>query len=178
MRRTLLLLSLLALSGAAPAALETVELAPGAEWEAPGCRLAAVRAVSSVASGTAALIGVSALDVYTNATETVTESAVLWRRVLTNDTATVTNDYSGQVVYTPPPPWLLASEGWVTNTSTRTVTRRVPAGETLLITNALASVTCTNGAAFAAPANAWVAPGERLRWTGTADGRLVLFLER
>ena len=179
MRRNLLLAAaLIALSIPARAGVETAELGPGAEWEAPAGRLAAVRVVSSVASGTAALVGVTALDVFTNATETVTESAVRWRRVLTNDTVAVTNDYAGQVVYTPPPPWILASEGWVTNTTTRTVTRRVPTGQTLLLTNALASVTCSGGLGFAAPTNAWITAGERLIWTGTANGRLVLFLER
>ena len=44
---------------------------------------------------------------------------------LTNQTETVTNTYSGQVVYTPPPPWKLASEGWVTNTTTTTTTRLI-----------------------------------------------------
>lgn len=175
--RKLIAIAILA-SGAALAALETVELGPGAEWEAPGCRLAAVRVYSSVAAGTAALSAVSSLAVYTNATETVTETEVLWRRVLTNDTAAVTNTYPGQVSYTPPPPWLLASEGWVTNTTTRTVARRLPSGETLAFTNALASVACSGGKGFAAPTNAWIAAGERVSWTGTANGRAVLFLEK
>lgn len=178
MNRLLLLLSVLLASIAAPAAIETVELASGAEWEAPACRLAAVRAESSVAAGTVALSAVSALEVFTNATETVTSTEVLWRRVLTNDTQSVTNDYSGQVAYTPPPPWLLASEGWVTNTATRTVTRRLPTGQTLLFTNALASVTCSGGKGLAAPTNAWIRAGDTLRWTGTANGRVTLFLER
>ena len=177
MKRILLLCCLLA-SIAASAAIETVELPAGAEWEAPACRLAAVRAESSVAAGTVALAGVSALEVFTNATQTVTSTEVLWRRVLTNDTQSVTNDYSGQVAYTPPPPWLVASQGWVTNTSSRTVSRRVPTGETLLFTNALASVTCSGGKGFAAPTNAWIRAGDKLRWTGTASGRVTLFLER
>jgi hypothetical protein len=177
MKRILLLSGLFA-SIAASAAIETVELPDGAEWEAPACRLAAVRAESSVAAGTVALAGVSALEVYTNATETVTTTEVLWRRVLTNDTQSVTNDYSGQVAYTPPPPWLVASEGWVTNTSSRAVSRRVPTGETLFFTNALASVTCSGGKGLAAPTNAWLRAGDKLRWTGTASGRVTLFLER
>ena len=40
------------------AALDIVELGPGGAWESPGCRALAVRAVSSVASGTANVAGV------------------------------------------------------------------------------------------------------------------------
>ena len=162
------------------AALDIVELAAGGSWESPGCRALAVRAVSSVASGTANVAGVFAYAVTSNVTETVTDTEVLWRRVLTNSTATVTNTYSGQVVYTPPPPWLLASEGWVTNTATRTVTRIVKTGETLMLTNAIGSVTCSGGLGYAAPsgAGAYIAPGEKVGWSGTAKGRVWLFIER
>ena len=169
----------LAVSFAAHAAIETVELAAGGAWTvgAP-CRLAAVRAVSSVASGTVALSGVSALDVTSNAVETVTDVSVVWTRVLTNGTAAVTNSYPGQVVYTPPPPWLLASEGWTTNTAARTVPRLVKTGETLLLTNSLASFSCSGGLGSAAPENCWLLPGERVVTSGTAKGVLTLFLER
>ena len=179
MRTALLALSLL-VSGAALAAPEAVELAPGAEWASPGCRLAAVRVVSSVAAGTAQIVGVTALDVYTNATETVSETEVLWRRVYTNGAEAVTNTYPAQVAYAPHPPWLVASEGWVTNISSRTVTRRVPTGQVLMLTNSLASVTCSGGLGYAAPEGpgAWLAPGETVSWTGTASGRAILFLER
>ena len=169
----------LAVSFAAHAAIGTVELAAGGAWTvgAP-CRLAAVRAVSSVASGTVALSGVSALDVTSNAVETVTDVSVVWTRVLTNGTAAVTNSYPGQVVYTPPPPWLLASEGWTTNTAARTVPRLVKTGETLLLTNSLASFSCSGGLGSAAPENCWLLPGERVVTSGTAKGVLTLFLER
>ena len=163
---------------AATAAIETVELASGAEWEAPACRLAAVRAESSVAAGTVALSAVSALEVYTNATETVTSTEVLWRRVLTNQTETVTNTYSGQVVYTPPPPWKLASEGWVTNTTTTTTTRLIDTGETVLVGGSLASFSCSAGIGAATPSNVYLAPGERITASGTAKGRILLFIER
>ena len=162
------------------AALDIVELGPGGTWESPGCRALAVRAVSSVASGTAIVVGVTAYDVTSNVTETVTDTQVRWQRVLTNSTSTVTNTYSGQVVYTPPPPWLLASEGWVTNTTSRTVTRLVKTGETLMLTNSIGSVTCSGGIGYAAPsgAGAYIAPGEKVGWSGTAKGRVWLFIER
>ena len=169
----------LSLSCAAFAAWETVELSPGGEWtvDAP-CRLAAVRAASSVAAGTVALSGVYSLDVTSNATETVTSTEVLWQRVLTNGTTSVTNTYSGQVVYTPPPNWLLASEGWITNTASTTVTRLVKTGETMSLTNSLASFSCSGGLGAANPTNAWLLSGERVVTTGTAKGKLFLVLER
>ena len=169
----------LSISCAAFAAWETVELSPGGEWtvDTP-CRLAAVRAASSVAAGTVALSGVYSLDVTSNATETVTTTEVLWQRILTNDTASVTNTYAGQVVYTPPPPWLLASEGWITNTTSTTVTRLVKTGETLSLTNSLASFSCSGGLGAANPTNAWLLSGERVVTTGTAKGKLFLVLER
>ena len=169
----------LSISCEAFAAWETVELSPGGEWtvDAP-CRLAAVRAASSVAAGTVALSGVYSLDVTSNATETVTATEVLWQRILTNDTASVTNTYSGQVVYTPPPPWLLASEGWITNTTSRTVSRQVKTGETLSLTNSLASFSCSGGLGAANPTNAWLLSGERVVTSGTAKGKVFLVLER
>ena len=167
------------LCGAAAAGTAAVEISAGGAWtvDAP-CRLAAVRAVSSVASGTVALSGVSALDVTSNAVETVADVSVVWTRVLTNGTAAVTNSYPGQVVYTPPPPWLLASEGWTTNTAARTVSRLVKTGETLSLTNSLASFSCSGGLGSAAPENCWLLPGERVVSSGTAKGVLTLFLER
>lgn len=175
------LLSIIALSisCAAFAAWETVELSPGGEWtvDAP-CRLAAVRAASSVAAGTVALSGVYSLDVTSNATETVTTTEILWQRIMTNDTASVTNTYAGQVVYTPPPPWHLASEGWITNTTSKTVTRLVKTGETLSLTNSLASFSCSGGLGAANPTNAWLLSGEKVVTSGTAKGKLFLVLEK
>ena len=57
MKKLIAVFALLA-SIAAPAAVETVEIAAGGSWESPGCRALAVRAVSSVASGTANVAGV------------------------------------------------------------------------------------------------------------------------
>ncbi len=169
----------LALSCAAFAALETVEIAPGGTWtcDAPG-KLAEVRAFSTVASGTVALVGTNAVAVISNETVTVTNEEVLWRRVLTNQTETVTNTYSGQVVYTPPPPWKLASEGWVTNTTTTTTTRLIDTGETVLVGGSLASFSCSAGIGAATPSNVYLAPGERITASGTAKGRILLFIER
>ena len=62
----------LALSMAAFAAVETVELVDGGTWTASAGRLAAVRVVSTAASGAFALERVEGWAVSTNVTETVT----------------------------------------------------------------------------------------------------------
>lgn len=181
MRKLFIIAGLAALAAAAPPAFafDSVEIGEGSAWSCDGpCRLAAVRASSTVAAGTVALVAVDSWEVYTNATETVTDTTVLWQRVITNATETVTNTYPGQVVYTPPPAWKIASEGWITNTSTRTVTRAVKTGATLATTNALASFTCSAGSGYAGPTNIYIGAGEKVSWSGTAKGRVTLILER
>ena len=108
----------LVLCGGVFAAVETVEIADGGTWTASAGRLASVRVLSTAASGAFTLKGVESWDVSSNVTTTVTAETPVWRRVLTNETQAVTNDYPGQVVFTPPPPWKIAGEGWITNTVT------------------------------------------------------------
>ncbi|MBR0066104.1 MAG: hypothetical protein IJQ00_00805 [Kiritimatiellae bacterium] len=181
MKRFLFALCVLFCFMAASAAVETVELADGGSWMANGGRLAAIRVQSTAASGAFTLKGFESWPVSTNVTETVTDTAVVWRRVLTNLTETVTNDYPGQVVYTPPPTWRLASEGWVTNTSTRTVTSRRRTGATLTLTNSLAAASCSGGAWTNAPSGVYLSDGEVVTFsfsTAGAFGRAILIIER
>ena len=171
----------LALSMAAFAAVETVELLDGGTWTASAGRLAAVRVVSTAASGAFALKGVEGWSESTNVTETVTTATPVWRRVMTNQTETVTNTYSGQVVYTPPPPWLVKEEGWATNSVTTTVTRRMKTGRTIMATNTLVSATCSGGAYTNAPSGVWLSDGEAVTFsfsTANAFGRALLVIER
>ena len=180
MKKLIALIALCA-SAAAFAAVETVEIADGGTWTASAGRLAAVRVVSTAASGAFTLKGVESWDVSSNVTTTVTTATPVWRRVLTNATQTVTNDYSGQVVYTPPPPWKLASEGWATNTVTATRTARIRTGATLAATNAILSATCSGGAYTNAPASVWLSDGEDVTFsfsTAGAFGRALLVIER
>ena len=180
MKKLLAFIALCA-SAAAFAAAETVEIADGGTWTASAGRLAAVRVVSTAASGAFTLKGVESWDVSSNVTTTVTTEVPVWRRVLTNETQSVTNDYSGQVVYTPPPPWKLADEGWITNTVTTTVTRRMNTGRTILATNTLVSATCSGGAYTNAPSGVWLSDGEAVTFsfsTAGASGRALLIIER
>ena len=168
------------LCGAAMAGITVAELEDGSRWASPaGCRVAGARGVSSVADGTFVLSAVTTLEVTSNATETVTSSSVVWQRVQTNtvDGASITNYYPGAVSYTPPPPWMLASEGWVTNTTSLTVMRRVRTGQTLSLTNAVGTVTCSGGAGAIEPDAAWLAPADEVVVSGTGRGRVFLFLE-
>ncbi len=171
----------LALSMAAFAAVETVELLDGGTWTASGGRVAAVRVVSTAASGAFTLNGIEGWRESTNVTETVTTETPVWRRVMTNLTETVTNTYSGQVVYTPPPPWRVKEEGWATNSVTTTVTRRMNTGRTILATNTLVSATCSGGAYTNAPSGVWLSDGETVTFsfsTANAFGRALLIIER
>ena len=171
----------LALSMAAFAAVETVELVDGGTWTASAGRLAAVRVVSTAASGAFALEGVEGWAVSTNVTETVTTETPAWRRVMPNPTETVTTTHSGQVVYTPPPPWKVKEEGWFTNTVTTTVTRRMKNGETIWHTNSLVSATCSGGVYTNAPSGVWLSDGEAVTFsfsTAGAFGRALLVIER
>ena len=180
MKKLIALIALCA-SAAAFAAVETVEIADGGTWTASAGRLAAVRVVSTAASGAFALEGVEGWAVSTNVTETVTTETPVWRRVMTNLTETVTNTYSGQVVYTPPPPWKVKEEGWFTNTVTTTVTRRMKNGETIWHTNSLVSATCSGGVYTNAPSGVWLSDGEAVTFsfsTAGAFGRALLIIER
>lgn len=180
MKKLIALIALCA-SAAAFAAVETVEIADGGTWTASAGRLASVRVLSTAASGAFTLKGVESWDVSSNVTTTVTAETPVWRRVLTNETQAVTNDYPGQVVFTPPPPWKIAGEGWITNTVTTTVTRRMKTGATLAATNTLVSATCSGGAYTNAPSGVWLSDGEAVTFsfsTAGAFGRALLVIER
>ena len=176
MKKLIALIALCA-SAAAFAAVETVEITDGGTWTASAGRLASVRVLSTAASGAFTLKGVESWDVSSNVTTTVTAETPVWRRVLTNETQAVTNDYPGQVVFTPPPPWKIAGEGWITTT----VTRRMKTGATLAATNTLVSATCSGGAYTNAPSGVWLSDGEAVTFsfsTAGAFGRALLVIER
>lgn len=171
----------LCLSAAAFAATETVEILDGGSYTATAGRIASVRVLSTAASGAFTLNGIESWDVSSNVTTSATVQVPVWRRVITNGTASVTNDYPDVVAFAPPPPWLLASEGWATNTVTSTRTRRVRTGETLAATNALASGTCSAGSYTNAPTGVWLSDGETVTFsfsTAGASGRALLVIER
>lgn len=171
----------LAVSAVAFAATETVEIEDGGTWPAVSGRVAAIRVLSTAASGAFTLKGIESWNVSSNVSETVVDSVPMWRRVITNGTETVTNVYPGQVVYTPPPPWKLSEEGWITNTVTTTRVSRRKTGGVLAWTNSLAAATCSGGSWTNAPAGLWLADGERVTFsfsTAGAAGRALIIIER
>ena len=171
----------LCVSAAAFAAVETVEITDGGTWTASAGRIAAIRVVSTAPTGAFTIKGVERWDVSSNVTTTVTTEVPVWRRVLTNETQTVTNDYSGPVVYTPPPPWKLAAEWWATNTVTTTRTERRRTGASIYATNSLAAASCSGGAYTNAPSGVWLSDGEAVTFSFTtagAAGRALLIIER
>ena len=171
----------LCLSAAAFAATETVEILDGGSYAATAGRIASVRVLSTAAAGAFTLNGIESWDVSTNVTTSATVQVPVWRRVITNGSESVTNDYPDVVAFAPPPPWILASEGWATNTVTQTRTRRIRTGETLAATNAIASGTCSAGSYTNAPDGVWLSDGETVTFsfsTAGASGRALLVIER
>ena len=94
----------LCLSAAAFAATETVEILDGGSYAATAGRVASVRVLSTAASGAFTLNGIESWDVSSNVTTSATAQVPVWRRVITNGTASVTNDYPNVVAFAPPPP--------------------------------------------------------------------------
>ena len=56
--------------------------------------------------------------------------------------------------------------------------RNPTTGETVLVGGSLASFSCSAGIGAATPSNVYLAPGERITASGTAKGRILLFIER
>ena len=162
-------------------AWDSVDIAPGGSWDNPGAKkLGGVLAVSTVATGTVTLDAVRRAEVYTNAViATSVTTNLVWRRIFTNETATVTNDYTtGQNLTPPLPPWLVKSQLWITNTVTHSATSAVLAASAT-VTNRFASFTCAGGRGYFAPAstNVFLAPGDTILCGGTAKGKVTLMFE-
>ena len=155
-------------------------LADGTEFVADeGGKVIAVEAFSPLAaSGTVALQSVWRADIFTNALDiavsTQTVCTIVWSNTVTR--AVTTNTYNSAKVK--PPLWEVALSSNVV-TSVNAVTNTWPVyKETAYATNAIVSGTASSGKYSGAPAAAtYIAPGERLVFTGTASGgflRLIL----
>lgn len=156
-----------------------LELPTGTTNAAPfAAKVAAARVHSSVASGTATVKAVSSLEIWGSETNVMHATNHTWTVVWTNDAgAASTNTYDFD-----PSPW--GTDNWTsfaTNdivTSTTNVSPVVVS--TVRATNALTeAATCSNGTAnAAASATPWIVPGDRLFVDGSAEGRVLLILER
>lgn len=175
MKRLPILLALAA--SAAFGEIAVIDLSGAAAASAPGGRAAHVEVASSVASGTVSLYRVTTLE--TNALEVVpfAETNVTYSLVYSNGTSVVTN--------TVPVDWSPFPAGmdyvaYSTNAAVRTwaETNAVRAVALVSTNQVGTTVTCSGGIGSLTPENAWIAPGDRLFWTGTAKGRVLLYLER
>lgn len=143
------------------------------EVYAPG-KVAAVRVISSVATGTATLKAAAQMPVVSNVANYASTTNFTYTYVYTNGTATVTNT----VDYLPLPlgPTVTA---YVTNSIVTTVTNLVPtATSAVVVTNALSdAMTCSGGTASSTPSGKYVYPGDLLFFEGTARGRADVIIE-
>ena len=175
MMRTPILLALAAATALGEIAV--IDLSGAAAASAPGGRAAHVEVASSVADGTVSLYRVTTLE--TNALDVAEFSAtnVTYSLVYSNGTDIVTNTVP--VDYSPFPPGM-DYISYSTNAAVRTwaVTNAVRAVALVSTNQVGTTVTCSGGIGSLTPENAWIAPGDRLFWTGTAKGRVLLYLER
>jgi hypothetical protein len=159
---------------AALAAYDTVELADGGSYiPAAPARVAAVRALSTVAAGTVAVKSVSTLAVPTNTAVVTYATNYTYTAIWTNGTETVTNTTVHEQL-----PLGSNVTSYATNTIVTATTNWVPGtAATVAATNTLVSFTCSGGAGEAVPTNAFLLPGETVFFDGTASGRVLLVIE-
>ena len=166
----------LLLASAARADTEVVTLTDGeADGSHRGGRVALIHVLSSVASGTAALKSESRLWGVKDEVTDLSTSNFTWRVVWSNGTEVATN-VTSTAPYPLPRALISATSNWVV--TARAATNRVPY-VALCRTNALSgTLTCSSGVATNAPAASFVAPGDRIFFTGTAKGRVTVILTR
>ncbi len=141
-----------------------------------GGRLAYVRMLSTVGSGTCALK--CAQELHTNETSIVSHSLtnVTYSLVYMDGSTTVTNvtevDQSAG----------LAGLSYVSYTTNNVITTwsetNTVDAVALTVTNSLVSITCSGGAGIATPTNTYLLAGDRLFFEGTAKGRAHVIIER
>lgn len=179
MKKTVSLLVCAALAVSAHAEFAILELPTGTTNAAPfAAKVAAARVHSSVADGSATVKAVSSHEFWGTETNVTYATNHTWTVVWTNDAgAATTNTFD----FDPSPYGTNRWTSFATNdvvTGTTNVTPVVVS--TVAATNELtAAATCSNGTATAAAsATPWIVPGERLFVDGTADGRVILILEK
>lgn len=152
-----------------------VELTDGGTFvPASAARVAAVRAVSSVADGTVAVKSVATLHVVSNAAVVTYSTNYTYTAVWTNGTGAVTNTSSHELL-----PLGSNVTSYVTNTIVTASTNWVPtASSSVSVTNTIASFACSGGTGSTNPASVYLIPGEPVFFEGTASGRVTLVVEK
>lgn len=153
-----------------------IELVPGSSAIAPGGKLAHIEAVSTVAAGTVSVM--SEVRIETNAVETVELAPVTnttYTLVYRDGAAIVTNVTPYDVDFTYIGTNYLS---YATNVVVTTPTRsRDVMALALAATNTLDTLTCTSGVGAKSPSDKYLAPGAKVWFTGTANGRVWLYVE-
>ena len=132
-----------------------IELTPGAAFVAPGGKLAHVEAVSTVAAGTVSVM--SEVRIETNAVETVELAPVTnttYTLVYMDGATTVTNVTPYDVDFT-----------------------YIGTNYVSYATNTVITLTCSSGVGAKSPSDKWIAPGAKVWFTGTANGRVWLYID-
>ncbi len=153
-----------------------IELTPGAAVVAPGGKLAHIEAVSTVAAGTVSIVSEATYE--TNAVEVVALAPVTnttYELVYADGSAVVTNvtpyDVDFRYVGTN---YLSYATNVVVTTPYRT-NHVMRLG--IAATNTLDSLTCSGGIGSKSPEDKWIAPGAKVWFTGTANGRVWIYVE-
>ena len=153
-----------------------IELTPGAAVVAPGGKLAHIEAVSTVAAGTVSVM--SEVRIETNAVETVELAPVTnttYALVYRDGAEIVTNVTPYDVDFTYIGTNYLS---YATNVVVTTPTRsRDVMALALAATNTLDTLTCTSGVGAKSPSDKYLAPGAKVWFTGTAKGRVWIYVE-
>ena len=172
--RTMLASAFAALAIAANAAV--VELVPGYAATAPGGKLAHVEAISTVAAGTVSVMSESLYR--TNALEVVElppVTNVTYSLVYMDGAQTVTNVTAQAVDFT------YIGTNYVSYATNTVVTTACATNEVtrlaLAATNTVDTLTCSSGIGAKSPSDKWIAPGAKVWFTGTAKGRVWLYIE-
>ena len=172
--KTMLASLLAALAVSSSAAV--LELVPGSSRTVNGGQLAHVEAISTVAAGTVSVVAESTY--YTNGVEVVALppiTNVTYTLIYKDGATTVTN------VTTEPVDFRYIGTNYVSYaTNTVVVTPAVTNDVQLLalaITNTLDTLTCSDGIGAKSPADAWIAPGAKVWFTGTAKGRVWIYVK-
>ena len=158
------------------AAAVVVELVPGSSATVPGGKLAHVEAISTVAAGTVSVT--SEALYYTNALEVAELPPVTnttYSLVYTDGDATITNVTAEAVDFT------YIGTNYVSYATNVVVTTAYVTNEVtrlaLAATNTVDSLTCSSGVGAKSPEDKWLAPGAKVWYTGTAKGRVWLYIE-
>ncbi len=153
-----------------------VELVPGSSATVAGGKLAHIEAVSTVASGTVSVMSESLYR--TNAVE-LTElppvTNTTYTLVYTDGAATVTNVTATPVDFT------YIGTNYVSYATNVTVTTGYATNAVMRLalaaTNTVDTLTCSSGIGAKSPSDKWLAPGAKVWFTGTANGRVWLYIE-